>query len=259
MKNKVVFISSVIVTLSFFLALSGCKKDEEVEGTAKVVMTFDPRYEGLSIQIADKFINPQGYPVEYSGMKFYISNIELIGENGNVGLSEIEMINVATNQLSMEYEVGAGSYTGIQFNLGVPSEMNGTDNPDFMNSIYDENHPLSATNGMYWTWAAGYRFFSFEGKCDTNGVAGGDINVPFAFHSGRDTLFREIGTFNRPFTLSANQAKVLSFEIDLGSIFANEGDTIDLKVERQFHGSLTQFNLGSKFADNSASSIKLIQ
>ena len=238
-------------------ALWSCDKEEE-DGMAKVIMTFDPRYEGSSIQIADRITNAQGYPVEFTGIQFYISNIELISSGSSQKLSDIEFVSVGANALTMEYEVPSGNYTGIKFDLGVPADMNSPENPDFMISIYEEDHPLSANNGMYWTWAAGYRFFTLEGKCDTMDVGNDPITIPFAFHSGRDTLFRAMETFQHSFNLSKDQSKVIPFEIDMATIFANEGDTIDLKTERQFHGSLTQLDLGNKFADNSAAAIKLI-
>ena len=85
------------------------------------------------------------------------------------------------------------------------------------------------------------------------------LTIPFAFHSGTDTLYRELPAFSHSFSVNANQTQVIPFEIDLGTLFASETDTIDLKNERAFHGMFNQLPVGVKFANNSAASIRLIE
>jgi len=251
----------------FLLILTGlfiqsCNKDEEDEGLAKVLITFDPRYEGSSIQLADRFTEVHEYPVEFVSMKFYLSNIELKTNSESFELSDIELISLDDNKMVLEFEIPSGSYSGLKFDLGVPNEMNGIEasNPDFMMSLFDANHPLNESEGMYWSWNTGYKFFSFEGYCDTTSAAATEsLSIPFAFHSGTDTLYREIPAFNHSFSVSGNQTQVIPFEIDLGTLFASDSDTIDLKYERAFHGHYNQLPVGVKFANNSAASIKIIE
>jgi len=256
-----------IIQINLFLLLltgltfSSCNKDEEEEGLAKVLLTFDPRYEGESIQLADRFTEVHNYPVEFTSMKFYLSNIKLLSGGEAIELSEIEIISVDDNQVVLEYEVPSGSYTGVEFDMGVPKELNGIEesNEDFLLSLFDANHPLNEDEGMYWNWNTGYRFFSFEGNCDTADVGSDPLSMQFAFHSGTDTLYREIPTFNGSFSVSRNQTKVIPFEIDLGTVFASPTDTIDLQYERAFHGQFSQLPVGIKFANNSSAAIKLIE
>ncbi len=241
--------------------LVSCDKDENEEGLAKVLLTFDPRYEGQSIQPGDRFSEVHDYPVEFTSMKFYLSDIQLMSGSGQRNLSEIEIVNLDDNQVVLEFEVPSGSYSGVRFNLGVPAEMNGIEesNPDFMMSLFDSNHPLNEDEGMYWNWNTGYRFFSFEGNCDTADVGAEPLSMQFAFHSGTDTLYREIPGYNHSFSVNANQTKVIPFEIDLGTLFASSTDTIDLRNERAYHGQFNQLPLGMKFANNSAASLKIIE
>jgi hypothetical protein len=259
MKN-IIRINLILLILGgvFF---SSCNKDDEEEGLAKVLITFDPRYEGASIQLADRFSEVHSYPVEFTSMKFYLSHIQLLSGSETIDLSDIEIISVDDNRVVLEYEIPSGSYSGLKFDLGVPDNMNGIEesNPDFMMSLFDANHPLNESEGMYWSWNTGYRFFSFEGKCDTVDVGNEALTIPFAFHSGTDTLYRELPSFSHSFSVNANQTQVVPFEIDLGTLFASETDTIDLKNERAFHGMFNQLPVGIKFANNSAASIRLIE
>lgn len=257
MKFNIQLFCLVLIGLAFF----SCNKDEEEEGLAKVLLTFDPRYEGESIQPGDRFSEVHNYPVEFTSMKFYLSNIELVSGGEQKKLSDIEIISLDDNRVVLEFEVPSGSYSGVKFNLGVPSEMNGIEesNPDFMMSIFDANHPLNEDEGMYWNWNTGYRFFSFEGNCDTTDVGSDPLSMQFAFHSGTDTLYRDLPIFNHSFSVDANQTKIIPFEIDMATLFASSEDTIDLKHERAYHGHFNQLPLGIKFANNSAASLKIIE
>jgi hypothetical protein len=72
-------------------------------------------------------------------------------------------------------------------------------------------------------------------------------------------LYRTIDPFGRSVSGDANTTNVFNFAIDLERFFATAQDTIDFKVERQFHGSLNQLPLGIKMANNSSKSFKLLE
>ncbi len=249
----------LLAILALALVFTSCVKDDDsVEAEPKVILSFDPMVNGQEIQIGERFLNPQGYSVEALQLKFYISNIQLITSGDPVLLSEIAFFDIRENQRTLELEIPQGDYLGIQFDLGVPVNLNGTDNPDFSTSIYDANHPLSVNNGMYWGWNPGYRFFSFEGKCDTLQSAEEFLPMTFAFHTGRDTLFRNVPQFSRNVSIGASDIEHFQFGIELDNYFATEADTVDLKVDRSFHGSPDQIELGTKLANNSSATFTLI-
>lgn len=251
-----------IAVLVGILSFTSCEKDDDAnpdasDGMAKVIVDFYPMVNGEEIQIADRFETPQGYPADLTQLRFYLSNIKLSG-NSPLELSEISFIDIREHITTLEFEVPAGEYNGIQFDLGVPSELNGTQNPDFSTSIFDTNHPLSVSNGMYWGWATGYRFFVVDGNCDTVPNASNFLPIPFSFHTGMDTLYREIPVFNRSISLGNNDVETLHFGIEMTQFFVNDADTIDLKVDRSFHGSFDQITLGKKLANNSAAAFHLL-
>lgn len=241
-----------------FLALMACDGDEPSTPDAKLLMTFDPRFGGSEMQMGEVQENLHGYPFHVSGMKFYLSDIRLITDDGNERpLAEIELIDISENKRTLEYVVPPGNYTGVKFGLGVPVELNGTENPDFSTALYDVGHPLSVSNGMYWVWETGYRFFIFEGRYDTQENDTGNLPMSYAFHTGKDTLYRHLGPFEKNVNIQSGTSQVLSFNIEVDSIFATHADTVDLALENAFHGSADQMDLGIKVANNMARSFVL--
>ncbi len=244
-------------------AFTACDSDDSTppidNDEPKLLITFDPSFNGNEIHLGDKFVNVHGCTVQLTNLKFHVSNITLHTAGGQEQLlSEIELIDVKNHHRTLEYLVPAGDYTGISFDLGVPSQLNGTTNPDFLVSVYSPTHPLSESNGMYWAWQSGYRFFIFEGRFDTVPDVTYDLPNTFAFHSGMDTLFREIAPFALNYNASAGNVRHLMFSVDVEKIFAHQNDTINLWYEREFHGSLAQLDLGIRFANNTAASFRLL-
>lgn len=241
-----------------FLALMACDDDDPSNPDAKLLMTFDPRFGGTEMQMGEVNENIHGYPFHVSGMKFYLSEITLLDEDSReTRLSEIELIDIAENRRTLEYVVPPGNYSGVKFGLGVPVELNGTNNPDFSTALYDANHPLSVSNGMYWVWQTGYRFFIFEGRYDTVANNSGILPMSYAFHTGTDTLYRHLGPFSKNINIQAGSSKVLSFNLEVDSMFVSGSDTVDLAVESAFHGSAEEIDLGIKVANNLARSFVL--
>ncbi len=201
-----------------------------------------------------------GYPLFFKDLNFYLSNIRLIAEDSSiVPLSDIEIFSVRNHRTSATYTIPYGKYVGIAFDLGVPAELNSPENPDFSIGDFDSNHPLSESNGMFWSWQGGYRFFSIEGFCDTVPNTAAALPISFGLHSGLDTLYREIPPFSRQFDVGSNDVALISFKLNLDTFFLNENSHIDLKYETQFHGNMTQMPLGIKVADNSAACFEIIQ
>lgn len=256
MKKILFFCSSLFLILLVY----SCDKDDEVPvpGPSHFAMTFTPVSADGEMTIGQAYTNEDGYPITLTDLRFYLSDIRLISHSGpEVLLSEISFYSMSDHQSSSTFEVPPGRYDSIAFNLGVPAEMNSPSNPDFLISAYSPNHPLSESNGMYWIWESGYRFFSIEGRCDT--VANNDEVLPlsYSFHSGRDTLYRKIPAFYHPFTVEEGKSVWVGIQINLATFFNNGDSQIDLKTERLYHGSLDQMALGIKVADNSAAAFEM--
>ncbi len=246
---KKVFLFALVMGI-----LIGCDDDESTPDS-KLLMTFDPRFGGTEMQMGSTMESAEGYPFNTTAIKFYLSNIKLHSANGStVVLSDIELVDLNANQRTLEFQIAPGSYSGISYDLGVSPNMNGTQDPDFSVAQYGPDHPLSVTNGMYWVWSSGYRFFTFEGRFNTDVNDHENLPMTYAFHTGTDTLYRELGTFQKNMTADNGNSILCAFAIEVDSIFSSSTGVIDLAVENTFHGSPDQMELGIKVADNMAKS-----
>lgn len=251
------FVLIAIVGLTF-----SCVKEDDVvdpePGT--FAMTFTPYLGDVEAGLNSNYTLANGYPIAVENIRFYLAKIRLIKASGEeVPMSQIEFFDLKNNKSSAMFSVPSGKYDSIAFDLGVPAELNSPDNLNFLVSAYDNSHPLSESNGMFWGWEAGYRFFTIDGHCDTVPNTSEILPNSFSYHSGRDTLYRKVPAFYHPITIQPNQTNVNAFAIDLNTFFQNGYENIDLKNEPQFHGSLSLMPLGIRIADNSAACFKLIE
>jgi hypothetical protein len=240
-----------------FFTFVGCN-DDNSPPDSKLFMTFDPRFDGDDMQMGDVNTNVHNYPFTVSGMRFYVSNIVLHREDGGrVELSEIEFVDIAQNKRSLEFQIPNGRYSGISYDLGVPPVLNGIDEEDFSIAQYGADHPLNSSNGMHWTMQLGYRFFVFEGRYDTVPNSGDILPHPYAFHTGLDTLYREVGFFPKSYNADGGRSLFYSFYVDVDSIFSTSAGELDLALEDSFHGAEEQLRTGIKAANNMAKSFVL--
>lgn len=242
------------------IALWNCSRDDEQppRHEPQLSFIFTPFYENTDVEIGKRFLNQDGYPIDIHNLAFYLSDVALIAQdNSEVRLSDIEIIHLRNNHRSFTFTVPAGDYLGFRFNVGVPPELNSPSNPEFSIGAFDAGHPLSESNGMFWDWQGGYRHFSIDGHCDT--IANNDEFLPlsFGFHTGHDTLYRVMPAFEYPFQISHNDVKHIEMGINLKTFFKNNTSHIDLKTERQYHGSEALLDLGIKVANNSVAAFEI--
>lgn len=99
--------------------------------------------------------------LEIKDMRFYIHDIYLIGEEGEKtdfaldnGAVALINLNPGANKNTVTGRVEPHGFTGIEFKLGVPFELNHAD-------------PLSASaplddGTLFWAWQQGYKFLRFD-------------------------------------------------------------------------------------------------
>jgi len=262
------FIEELMMKLKFSVLLAagilflGCTGDDgglpPPANSANLVLDFQPKFEGQDMHLQTRYNNAHGCTFELTDLKFYLANISLHYDNGDtLLLSEIKLIDFSENTYTLDFPLTGGEFVAISFDIGVPVHLNGTQNPDFLTSVYSTDHPLSGLNNTYWTWQTGYRFFMADGRFDT--IPGSSV-VPqtFSFHTGRDELFRSAGTFNRLISGIAGTQNHLSFALDFEKFFVTEHGEVDLRVERTFHGAASQMELGTRLADNTSEMFRLI-
>ncbi len=134
----------------------------------------------------------QGYNFNITRLQYYISQIEVTHDGGQVTLMPETWLLVDAAEQS-DYELGSysiNSVEAISFWVGIEKEVNHLDPTQ-----YPPGHPLAPQNpAMHWGWAAGYRFACLEGKTGFN------LILTYQIHALGDANYHEVsfetGGFN---------------------------------------------------------------
>lgn len=191
-----------------------------------------------------KYTNAAGNQYQVDMLKYYISNIVLVKEDGtewkagNHDLIDAEIDSSANIVLK---KIPNGTYKKMRFFVGVDSLHNHTGAQEGdLNPIY----------GMIWTWNTGYIFFKHEGYFKDNVGA----LKPLTYHFGTD---KALTTVEVPFT--GNELTILgedrkvSLNFDLNSTY--DSPNVVNFINNNNHQSTSSFDdrwiddLKANFAD----------
>ena len=218
----------LLFCISFsLLALTSCRNDDdssENTATGSLEVKFENGFNNLGDivlnQTTQTSVNGQKH--QFSTLKYVISNISLIDENGaefqyhyndpDKGAFIIDQAQVEAGLVRINLnEIPKNNYKKIKLGLGISQSayligQNGQ-------GIFWEK---AKSAGMSWSWAAGYVFVKLEGKYGTSSPT-----TEFMNHTGNmgdvaanntPDLYREI-TLNFPTTARVNGSIVPSVHI----------------------------------------------
>lgn len=241
----------LVVSLAFTFLIYSCKEEEK--GPSQFTLDIQFVYQDSSFALNKVYEYPLNYEVKIEQLKLYLSNISLAVESGElIQLSSIHFVDASAEANRISAEIPEGVYKKLVFSIGVPEELNGTQNPDFDAALYSPDHPLSLSNGMYWTWATGYRFVLLDGRTNTDPDQSDDFETPLSIHTGKDYSFR---SSNLAINLSAqsDSPSNLTMIFDVEKFLAGDEDVIDIAVDNQSHG--TNEALANRLSDNVISAV----
>ena len=176
-------------------------------------------------------------------LKFYLSNCFMEKQDGTlIPIVDVALVDYASaTPLSIDLDVETGNYINLHFAVGLDSIMNASDPTDF-----DSSHPLSIVNNTYWSWASKYKFFMLEGRVDSQ--SDGIPDATFSYHSGFNSLYREITVPLNDFNISSDGAAVL-LELNLESVLHGEAGIIDF-VSEPFSHSENDYEILETISNN---------
>lgn len=228
--KKVIF-SALILGL----VLISCKEETPnptTEESPKVTLKLEHTFNGEPLDLESEFITANGDTVQFSELKYLLSNLSFLGNDNQEQKAEDSYYLVDLSNESNVHEIeidglNAGSYTSFKLGLGVDSVAN--------HSITNAKGDLdpNGADQMIWSWNTGYKFVRCEGdykKAENTGT--------FVFHIGTDANYRT-------FHFGEDQALNIKIEndktteihlvIDLAELFISP-NTIDLQVTNKAHG-----------------------
>ncbi|RRB04545.1 MbnP family protein [Larkinella rosea] len=177
---------SAMSTMLFVLLLIACHNDPLEPEYGTVQLKFDNVVGTSDLKLdSATYTNGSGEPFSVSKLNYFVSNIKLKKADGSSYVVPqdssyfLVMENNAASQSIMLHNVPAGTYTGIDFVVGVDSLRNTMDIGKRTGAL----DPGGAAAGMYWDWNSGYIFLKLEGTSAKAPVdATGSRN--FMYHIG---------------------------------------------------------------------------
>lgn len=193
---------SLIALLSF--SVTSCDNDDDDDNidnapttknvNLKVDFTWGPNYDDFALNT--KYFHSAALDtISISLLKLYISNIELIKEDGSSFIIPesyflVDAEDPNSHNLTLP-NVPSGTYKAVRLMVGVDS---------LRNVSGAQTGALSTTNGMFWSWNSGYIFTKAEGF-----AAKSPNNQTIIYHLGGfsgDNACNLVNSFTFPNNLS---------------------------------------------------------
>lgn len=157
-------------------------QDTRPEG-AKINLVFDNVFAGSELVLDQANTAATGEKVKVSQLKYIISNIVLIREDGshysypkNESYFIVDEKEPQSTAIQLQ-GIPPGNYTKIKFGIGVDREQ-------FEKGASGQGDFLAKAQAadLIWSWSAGYKFLALEGTFTSGAVS---QDTPFMIHTGR--------------------------------------------------------------------------
>ena len=243
----------VLLFLIGMMILSSCGGHPK---QSSLTLKFNPMFGSNVLRLGNTYETPSPYNEYYnfSKLKFFLSHIKLVRANATtVEVSPLVYVSLDdSSTFSIPLGDSLGSYTALQFSIGVDSTQDSYDitNPTNPNPSY----PLNEAD-MYWGLAQRYVFVKMDVETDT--ISSLTQSDGLAYHIGTAPYYTTVTiNFNQPLTVSGNTKSAINLTADFQKIFT--GSTgINPMVE---HGTMTSGNndtLAFQFMSNLSKSFTL--
>ncbi|MEX1188581.1 MAG: MbnP family protein [Bacteroidia bacterium] len=232
----------------FFLAITsifffGCEKDVKIppvlpeDPRGQIEIRFTPTMNNQPLEMNEIFQGPNNQRVLLETFKFYLSNIQLISQGDTLGSSDVELLDFSLNSKSIYLTSYPGTIDKVLFDVGLNPFLNGTNDENFNPAAYENSHPLSIYNSMYWSWASGYIFMKIEGRIDTSLTQNANPNYTYFYHCGLDTLKRSYSISNMNVDVAKGATSTIELTVEFNDVFRTPSDTINMQENYFTHTS----------------------
>ncbi|MFY9310927.1 MAG: MbnP family protein [Bacteroidia bacterium] len=191
---KLTYINSLIF-LFLVAGFISCKKDPDpvepvpVPVTGSVILNFENKFGDSALVLnTGTYITASNDTFSVSKFDYYISNIRLIKDDLSV-YAESESYHLLKagspgSLLLTLTGVPVGTYTGIEFMIGVDS---------LRNVSGAQTGALDPSNGMFWSWSTGYIMSKVEGST----VGGTELEFHIGGFKGGNKVLKTVSpSFN---------------------------------------------------------------
>ncbi|MCC9138313.1 MbnP family protein [Pontibacter silvestris] len=237
--------SKTIYKLLFLLLalpfITACSDDEETETAGNVQVEISNVVGNAPLELGTTtYTNPAGDSYSVTNFKYYISNVRLVGNNGQVTYVEPESYHLIAQDGKTSFmldEIPVGIYDKVELSIGIDEKHNHST---------DQEGDLDPSNEMVWDWDTGYKFLTLVGSYTGNAESGALV-----FHVGGDTNYKTI-LLDLPQAINLHEkfSYKLTMQADVNELFQSP-NLIDFDVMNSGgHGagpSMLAENYGSEF------------
>jgi hypothetical protein len=244
-----------------FFALMGlfisCEDDSQTNSggdKGELNINFKLVYGDEPFQMFKNYTYPETGDVFFmSRVSFFVAEAKLKSATQQTDIKDIDYLNLTNaftgNQPNKVFQyniknIDVGSYTNLQFGVGVPKSSNAKQPKDFA-----PGSTLSSS-AEYWSSWKSYIFFRSEGLI---GLNGGPLEDEFALHIGADDGYVNFD-LAKNIVISKDQTTDVEVVLDMKKFFSGK-QLYDIRTTQQIH-SLSQLPLIKILAANLASAIK---
>ena len=219
---------NIIIALSI-LSFTSCKNDNEEDcpttvTTSDVTVMFEHVFKSMSnsFELNTKYTTENGDTITATKLAYFISNVILTNSNGDIYTesASYHLVQKEDGEMMDMFilsNVPIGTYTKIEFSIGVDAVANITNDQD--GDLDPSNNP-----NMIWNWNTGYKFFVFEGNyISKNGNSGGISN-----HIGKDENYKSLSFDNLYLTVETSTDDEVMFKVDVSQLWKNP-TTLDIE------------------------------
>ncbi|QNL22290.1 hypothetical protein HZR84_10170 [Hyphobacterium sp. CCMP332] len=162
-------IFAVLLSIGMAFTIVSCGDDDTttpvdpIDGNGKLTIHFDNKYDAMAdidLELNEVYATSSGDSITVSGIRYWISNIILFNGTDTAYQDEdgyylVEKTADNTREMILIDEIPSGTYTSLEFALGVDPANNDT--------LGSGKGELSLSNGMFWAWNTGYKFLRLDG------------------------------------------------------------------------------------------------
>lgn len=156
-----------------------------------------------------------GNTISVTRLAYLVSNIKLLRSGQPaIGSDAIGFINAAEGRTGLDLGcVPSGTYTGIEFDVGLEPDLNHSDP-----AVRAASHPLNPIlNGLHWNWQGGYVFLALEGRY----VLPADQLGGFSYHIATD---RHLMHVSIPGEIAVPSDRCVHVRLDVAAIFGQPNE-----------------------------------
>lgn len=211
MKRQILILGFLLCAVVTFAQSTEKTKEQKEIKKGILNIQFKNVVDGKVLKLDDStslYQNANGDEFKVTTFKYYISNVNLIANNGEkITIPDSYfLVNQADSSTLMQQilSIPEGKYKGISFTIGVDS---------LRNFAGAQTGALDPARGMFWSWNSGYIFVKFEGESPKSTAKKNRL----MFHiGGIKSPNNTIRTFTQSFpeTLKIKDGKLPAIELE---------------------------------------------